>query len=101
MIKVKNIKNSPECTCSCKIWIKHWEIVSKQKAPKVCSVSGCTKPADVGGHVKRVDINDNKQYIVPICKEHNNPSNEEIMELKPFIDLVLANKEESCEKLGD
>lgn len=54
-------------------WIEYWEIEVGHEA-KQCSNCGTDKNL-VGAHIKKVDSNDNKHYIVPLCKKCNNIHN--------------------------
>ncbi len=51
-------------------WLEYWEKKKGQKA-KGCMAYGCNGPADVGGHVIRSGRG-GKEYILPICRVHNN-----------------------------
>lgn len=69
---VRNVKgrepDPPKCGCG--TWIKHWE--NNSKAPlSYCCATGCFQKAEVGGHVQRLDIDDNSWFIIPICGDHN------------------------------
>lgn len=56
-------------------WLEYWERNTNQVA-RTCSVCGCYKKAEHGGHVKRCDVfYDPNTYIVPLCAECNNPNN--------------------------
>lgn len=87
-IRVRNNKGSskkwPHPACSCNNWIEHWKNNCDYQKPFVCPVCS-NKPTDdnpwVGGHVQKVCQNDNEEcvlandqkiYIVPICKGCNN-----------------------------
>ena len=76
-ILVKNKKGhrlSP--ACSCNTFLCHWKNYTNKRVA-VCSLKGCTEKKDlVGAHVIKCHGNSsNKQYIIPLCKKHNNPAN--------------------------
>ena len=77
-VKVKNLQNTtgrvPVDTS--RTWQKFWE--NKTGAQfTFCSCSDCFELAAVGGHVKKVDMNDDKWYIVPLCRKCNTKSADE------------------------
>ncbi len=53
-------------------WKEYWED-KKNRSFSDCSCVSCSKKADVGGHVEKVN-GTNAWYIVPICSGHNNLS---------------------------
>ena len=68
-VKVKNLNGtegkSPSPYSS---WLEYWE---KKTGQKVDECAACSRKADVGGHVKKVDGSDDNHYIVPLCNSHN------------------------------
>lgn len=70
-------------------WLDYWENCTRRKAKK-CSAINCNNDANVGAHVINNDSNDFNIYLVPLCYEHNNKSDE-----IPFVvkkkDLVCIN----------
>lgn len=71
-------------------WIEYWETEVGHEATQ-CSKFNCNKEEDIiGAHVKKANNDDNKHYIVPLCKGCNNLRNE------PFTiysELVPVNPE--------
>lgn len=59
-------------------WKNYWETKKGVKFPNKCCVLTCNNTAEVGAHVILFyyGIQD---YIVPMCREHNNPNNKDIM----------------------
>ena len=51
-------------------WIRYWENATNLKAG-TCHFYGCSEAATDGAHVKLVDANDNRWFIVPLCHMHN------------------------------
>ena len=95
-MKIRNINGTSDTTCSCGSWLAHWEIFSGQSTD-FCQADGCTKKDLVGAHVQKGDgSTDQKWYIYPLCKAHNNHSGE--LEVSSTYNLVSANKSETCEK---
>lgn len=72
MIRVKNLHHTsnrvPDGYSS---WKDYWEKKTGRKWPRLCSHEGCYEEAVVGAHVKKVNSNDNRWYIVPLCSTHN------------------------------
>ena len=58
--------------------------------PYQCRVSGCRHSAEVGAHMYRKWGWDGSEYIVPLCREHNNKH--EMLMLKINTELVPANQ---------
>jgi hypothetical protein len=79
-MKVKNIPNTSNKTCNCKSWYEHWKKSSKYDK-LICSNVNCKNTEPVGAHVKKYNSTDLKHYIVPLCKECNNPNNITIMDI--------------------
>ena len=51
-------------------WIRYWENATNQKAG-TCHCWQCSEKATDGAHVKLVDSDDGRWYIVPMCHRHN------------------------------
>ena len=72
MVRVKNLHNTtgrtPDGYSS---WKEYWEAYTGRKWPTYCDVCGCSREAEVGAHVKKVGVYDNRWYIVPLCAYHN------------------------------
>lgn len=85
IVKVKNLNGTSKYkTKSGKAWLDEWEEIKKRPA-SYCWRDGCVKSTDlVGAHVKTLDSG--KWYIIPLCKECNAKSSEEIFEVtKEFL----------------
>lgn len=94
-MKVKNKEGTKDLKCYCASWLAHWERFSGQIAT-YCKEVNCWSRDLVGSHVIKVDSNDQKTYIVPLCKAHNK-STEEI-EIGTTT-LVSANVQETCGRI--
>lgn len=97
-MKVKNINNTEDNRCSCSSWLEHWKKFSSQKFD-ACAVIHCKAISSdiVGAHVQKDILFDNKWYIVPLCKDHNNKRGESLLVYDNIV-LVSANASETCEK---
>ena len=95
-IKVHNINDTSDNTCSCGSWKQHWINQSGKSWPTYCSAIGCMKPAEVGAHVQRIKGSD-KWYIIPMCTHHNNQRGCDA-DVSVNTIFVSANKAETCEK---
>jgi len=94
-MRVKNLNETSEKTCSCGSWLKHWEKISGKKADK-CYIIGCDNESDlVGGHVQKVYL-DKNHYIIPLCKSCNGMRDKEF-DVEDA--LISANKKDTCEKI--
>ena len=60
-------------------WQELWESKKKRKFSR-CSCVGCTKPAEVGAHVRDVYRNGVK-YITPLCRTCNHFTNTDTFEV--------------------
>ncbi len=70
-MNVRNIRgtsNSNRATAWLRLW-KEANGIAPSKSIK-CAVSGCTAIAEVGAHVIK-DYTGMRQFIVPMCREHN------------------------------
>jgi hypothetical protein len=96
MIKVKNRTGTSGLTCKCKSWLTHWEKHGNSMS-FFCAEKDCYSFFDlVGAHVKKTNVKDNIWYIIPLCKKHNNSTDE--LEIRDHIVLVPANVAETCGK---
>jgi hypothetical protein len=69
---------------------------NSNKTADKCYVSGCSNDNSlVGGHVKKVDSNDNKWYIIPLCRSCN-AKEDEIFTLNSDYKLVRAIELSNC-----
>jgi hypothetical protein len=95
MATVKNLHGTRGKSCKCSTWKRHWLICSGASWPKYCINRDCRNPPTLGGHVKKVDIDDNDHYIIPICASCNKL--EDQYEVSNIY-FVSANKSETCEQ---
>lgn len=51
-------------------WLEYWEDNAGRKVT-YCGATGCYGTDLVGAHVQKADSNDNKWYIVPLCRSCN------------------------------
>jgi len=73
--KVKNLNGTSDNDCpKCGTWLKHWEKLSGKTADE-CAC--CSQKATVGAHVQKAESDNNKWYIVPLCKKCNGKSSTE------------------------
>ncbi len=87
--KVKNLHNTGDrVPHGYSSWLDYWEKNSRHQA-RSCATVGCGSTTDlVGAHVIEANSDDNKWYIVPVCKGCNNKT-------KPYLvdtDLIPVNK---------
>lgn len=89
MVKVKNIAGTGSNARNIsESWLDYWE-GKKGKTAQRCYaydedsardkgyVYRCQETANLlGGHVKKVDCDDNRWYILPICTHHNHIDSE-------------------------
>lgn len=91
LVTVKNLNGTKdnEPPLGYDSWIEYWETKVGHKAIQ-CGKLGCkTKNNLVGAHVKKVDNNDDKHYIIPLCKGCNNLRNENFI---IYSELVPVNQ---------
>ena len=74
MVKVKNLNGTAgRVHNGYGSWLEYWEAIARKSATQCmrnnCNVTGRNNL--VGAHVKKVGSNDNKWYIVPLCKADN------------------------------
>ena len=72
MAKYKNINGTANRTPSdgSGTWKSYY---SRRKYwPTYCSCTNCTRVAEVGAHVMKVDSYDRRWFITPMCSYHNN-----------------------------
>lgn len=94
-MKIKNINGTSSTTCSCGSWLRHWEKFSGQNTQS-CPAADCGKRDLVGAHVQKAESSDNKWYVYPLCKAHNQHAG--ILNVSDSFVLVPANRQETCEK---
>lgn len=85
--------------CKCGSWKNHWENFSGRSLYKQkCSLLGCSNYAEQAAHVFCSNSKVGKfEWLVPLCKNCNHPSNEDFFSLKIGTVLVNANRSETCE----
>ena len=71
---IKNINNTYPPPHSSSSWYEHWTNFSDQWLI-CCAERSCTKLISQGAIVQKAEIEDDKWYVVPLCKKHAN-SNE-------------------------
>lgn len=94
-MKIKNINGISQTICRCGSWLKHWEKSSGQTT-EFCLATGCLKKDIAGAHIQKASSPDQKWYIYPLCKSHNQSISE--LKISDNYILVSANKKETCEK---
>lgn len=79
--KVKNIKGSTDRILpkGCDSWLDFYE--QNKEETSVCANLRCSNDAEVGGHVRLVDSENQKDHIVPLCSSCNNGNNEDEFEV--------------------
>ena len=88
---VKNLNGTGCLSCKCNSWLDHWEKFTNGKAV-YCSVIGCTKSAELGGHVIRQNGTDKSHYIIPLCSKCNKLTDA----FETNATLVSANVQRTC-----
>lgn len=91
---VHNKANTANLNCSCGSWLSHWEAFHQGKS-EFCSFYGCFSTDLEGAHVHLIP-DDNQVYIIPLCHAHNMTEGD--MRFYEDVELVSANKQETCEK---
>lgn len=76
MIKVKNIHGTSKERYSTpphgySSWIDYWKKKSGFYFPDYCTCEDCLNKAEVGAHVIKVNSDNRKWYIVPLCSSCN------------------------------
>jgi hypothetical protein len=94
-MRIKNINGTSQTECVCGSWLQHWKNFSGQR-PACCPATGCHNTDLVGAHVQKADGLDDKWYIYPLCKSHNQSKG--VLTVSDAYQLVPANKQETCEK---
>jgi hypothetical protein len=90
-------ERSPKCP-NCGSWLQHWKNFCGLDAVDAdnqdCAVYDCQNKADDGAHVHNPD--EDGEWIVPMCKECNHPSNTGNFALKDKTVAVSANVAATC-----
>ena len=90
---VRNINGTAAKNCNCGSWIRHWEKYTRGSANQ-CRASGCGRSDIVGAHVIKPHSTDDRTYIVPFCRGHNNQSGN--ITLNATAQMAPANKQNTC-----
>jgi len=82
-------------TCRCGSWKNHWLRYSGSSIwPYYCCVSNCLNKAEDGGHA--INTYQPGEWIIPLCKEHNNPYFLSMYSIKPNTFIASANRGYTC-----
>ena len=82
-------------SCRCGSWKNHWLNYSGSRFwPTNCCVSGCYNRAEDGGHVTNSYYQG--EWILPLCREHNNPNNTASFSIKLGSYVAPANRANTC-----
>jgi len=78
-------------------WKNHWEIFSgRDISLQKCSLRGCPNSAEQAAHVFCPEVG-MFEWLAPLCRSCNHPSNEDFFSLNIGTVLVNANRSETCE----
>jgi hypothetical protein len=95
-LHVRNLRGTSTRQCWCGSWIEHWRIGAAGRR-FTCAVVGCRGPAEVGAHVKPVDLRlGGGWYIAPFCKGCNHWRNRSAFVIDRRTWLVRANVSLTC-----
>jgi hypothetical protein len=89
-----NKNGTSDRQCNCGTWIQHWLNFSNSRVKPICSVYGCATRAEVGAHVMKSNSTDKSTYIIPMCRSHNNSTQE--FDIKASTILVPASVKDTC-----
>ena len=96
MTQFKNSNGSRTISCCSGNALLHWERNTGRKA-KQCSVLGCTKKAEHGGHVINCHGNaSRRQYIIPLCRKHNHHTFKDCYYINVGIQPIRVAKLSNC-----
>jgi hypothetical protein len=93
MATIININGTSDNSCSCDSWLDHWNRFSGQNA-RICSVIDCYRTDIVGAHVQKYNSTNRNWYIVPLCREHNQSTND--LEISENVAFASANTSRTC-----
>lgn len=84
--------------CNCGSWKNHWLIYNSPKIPwpENCPIQGCKKTELKAAHVKIVNPHDDQWYIVPLCEEHYNKKNKELIMDDNMSSFARADQNTVC-----
>lgn len=105
IIRVKNLltgrdeSNGRYKSCvNCGPWKDHWQNCNRAGEDfegQLCANTTCGRLAEVGGHVKKVEAEDDDWYIIPLCRACNSMFGEEF-DIPSSTMMVPANQAKSC-----
>jgi hypothetical protein len=91
-IYVRNAVGEHKCKCGSSLdHCKRFAGIN----PWGCSVFGCPEDADVGAHVVKWGILDQRLWLVPMCTWHND-QRDAVLKLRSHIRLVSTNVASTC-----
>jgi len=94
MISIFDINGTTEHKekCKCGSWEDHWIKYNTDKLPwpESCPITGCKETDLKAAHVKIMSTYDNQWYILSLCKEHYEKTNEEFT-LNPTASFARAD----------
>lgn len=95
-LRVRNLRGTSGRLCWCGSWIEHWRQGAGGQR-RSCSVVGCPGPAEVGAHVRLIDLRRaGGWYIAPFCKACNHWRNQDDLTIDRRTWLVRANVSLTC-----
>jgi hypothetical protein len=89
--RIKNVNGTSKRSCSCGSWLNHWRNFSEKRV-YVCKAEGCSNTDIVGAHVTSCNSLTRTEWIVPLCRAHNQVNSNTCFDLKDETILVSANK---------
>jgi hypothetical protein len=96
-MKVKNINDTSDTTCTCGSWLDHWIKCSGRGLPRYCMEEKCTQTPEVGARVQKDSSPDNGWYIVPLCKAHHGEKGK-LLKISDAAQLIPADVSITCGK---
>ena len=81
-------------------WKEYWCDHSGEEWPETCRYRGCGENADGSAHVI-VNDDEEYEYIIPMCNEHNSPAFSEVFSVNSGTCAVYIDKEEIQAELAD
>ena len=88
-MRVRNLNEETQNTCSGSSLLAHWDRFSRQTAYR-CFVKGCTNKCSVGGRVQKDASADKNWYIIPLCDDCNKKRGQDL-EVWDMARLIPAN----------
>jgi hypothetical protein len=93
MIKVTINKEIKENKCRCGDMFAHWKKFGHQDI-RSCPIKGCSGTDLKGTFVNKVDSEDSKTYIIPLCSEHAKKT--EAFDVMDSIRFVSSDFNRTC-----